>query len=148
MEVTKINNPSEDYLFLDLTVTGVGNLLIVDNELTPVFYRRANGIIYDFKFQPDGELTYGIGPDKIYGMDSSGNTINQFFAPPGIVLDVHELRVLPDGSYYIIGEENLIIDMSQYVQGGDTAAILLANDIIHMDADNNELSSNHSFLAD
>jgi len=139
MEVTKINNPSEDYLFLDATVTGIGNLLIVDNELTPVFYRKVNGIIYDFKLQPDGELTYGVGPDKIYGLDSSGTMVNQFYAPPGIVLDVHELRVLSDGSYYIIGEEHLIIDMSQYVQGGDTAAVVLTNDVIHMDVNDNEL---------
>jgi hypothetical protein len=139
MEVTKINNPSEDYLFLDLTVTGVGNLLIVDNELTPVFYKKLNRIIYDFKLQPNGELTYGYGANEIYGLDSSGNTINEYFAPPGIVLDTHELRVLPDGSYYIIGEEHLVIDMSQYIQGGDTAAIIVANAIIHMDANDNEL---------
>jgi len=139
MEITKFNNPTNDYLFMALTVTGIGNLLIVDNELTPVFYHKTNRILYDFKLQPVGELTYGIGPDKIYAMDSSGSTINQFIAPPGIVLDVHELRVLPDRSYYIIGEEHLIIDMSQYVQGGDTAAIVTANDVIHMDVDDNEL---------
>ena len=139
MEITKFNNPSEDYLFLDLTTGGIGNLLIVDNELTPVFYRKVNGIIYDFKFQPDGELTYGIGPASIYGMDSSGTTINQFYAPPGIILDVHELRVLTDDTYYIIGEERLIIDMSQYIQGGDTAALLVTNNVIHMDANDNEI---------
>jgi hypothetical protein len=139
MEITRFNNPSEDYLFLDLTTGGIGNLLIVDNELTPVFYRKVSGIIYDFKFQPDGELTYGIGPASIYGMDSSGTTINQFYAPPGIILDVHELRVLTDDTYYILGEERLIIDMSQYIQGGDTAALLVTNNVIHMDANDNEI---------
>jgi hypothetical protein len=139
MEVTRINNPSEDYLFLDLTVSGTGNLLIVDNELTPVFSRQVNGIIFDFKYQPNGELTYGIGPVSIYGMDSSGNTINEYYAPPGIILDIHELRVMADGTYYVIGEEHHIIDMSQYVQGGDTAAIVVTNIIIHMDKNDNEI---------
>ena len=139
MEITKFNKPSEDYLFLDLTTNGIGNLLIVDNELIPVFYREVNGIIYDFKYQPDGELTYGIGPASIYGMDSSGTIINQFYSLPGITLDVHELRVLSDGTYYILGEEHLIIDMSQYIQGGDTVAILVTNNVIHMDADDNEI---------
>jgi hypothetical protein len=139
MEITKFNNPSEDYLFLDLMAGGIGNLLIIDNELTPVFYRKVNGIIYDFKFQPDGELTYGIGPTTIYGMDSSGTTINQFYAPPGIILDIHELRVLSDRTYYILGEERLIIDMSQYIQGGDTAALVFTNNVIHMDANDNEI---------
>ncbi|HEY6438339.1 MAG TPA: aryl-sulfate sulfotransferase, partial [Ignavibacteriaceae bacterium] len=145
MEITKINNPSQDYLFLDLSESTVGNLLIVDNELTPVFYRKINGIIYDFKFQPNGELTFSVGPSKIYGMDSSGITINEFYAPPGITLDFHELRVLPDGSYYVLGKEFLNIDMSQYVQGGDTAAILVANTIHHMDANDNEIWRWNSF---
>lgn len=139
MEITTLNNPSQDYLFLDLTTGGIGNLMIVDNELTPVFYRKVSGIIYDFKYQPDGELTFSIGPSTIFGMDSSGKIINQFFAPPGITLDIHELRVMSDGTYFILGEEYLNIDMSQYVQGGDTAAILVTHNIIHMNANDNEI---------
>jgi len=139
MEITQFNNPSDDYLFLGLTAGGIGNLLIVDNELTPVFYRKVTGTIFDFKFQPDGELTYGIYPTTIYGMDSSGTPINQFYTPPGITLDIHELRVLPDGTYYILGKEHLIIDMSQYVQGGDTAAIVVTHNVIQMDANDNEI---------
>ncbi len=140
MEITKFNNPSEEYLFLDLTTGGVGYLLIIDNELTPVFCRKVlNEIIFDFKLQPNGELTYGIAPVTIYGMDSAGTMINRYYTPPGITLDGHELRVLPDGTYYILGKENLSIDMSQYIQGGDTAAILVTNNVIHMDADDNEI---------
>ncbi len=139
MEITKFNNPSEDYLFLGLTASGIGNLLIVDNELTPVFYRKVEGTIFDFKFQPDGELTYNIYPTKSYGMDSSGTPVNQFYTPAGITFDIHELRVLPDGSYYVLGKEHLTIDMSQYIEGGDTAAIVVAHDVIQMDANDNEI---------
>jgi len=91
----KFNNPSEDYLFLGLSTGGTGNqvgsLLIVDNELTPVFYRKVEGTIFDFKFQPDGELTYNIYPIRSYGMDSSGTPVNQFYTPAGITFDIHEL---------------------------------------------------------
>jgi hypothetical protein len=38
--VTVNNNPSEDYLFIALSFSGVGNLWIVDNNLTPVFYKN------------------------------------------------------------------------------------------------------------
>ncbi|GBD86121.1 arylsulfotransferase [bacterium BMS3Abin03] len=141
MEITKFNNPSEDYLFLGLTSGGSGNLLIVDNELTPVFYRKAEGTVFNFTWQPDGELSYVIYPVFAYGLDSSGVEINRFYTPGGVALDVHDLRVLSDGSYYIIGKELVTVDMSQYVSGGDTAAALITNSVHHMDADDNEMWS-------
>ena len=138
-EVTVNNNPSEDYLFIALSLIASGDLWIVDNDLTPVFYKKVTGTIYDFKYQPNGELTYNIYSDKSYGLDSSGSLINQYFVPPGFALDIHDLTVREDGSYYILGREHIPIDMSQYVPGGDPNAILVAHTIHHMDADDNEL---------
>ena len=137
--VTIKNNPSEDYLFVALSFSGVGNLWIVDNDLTPVFFKRVSGAVYDFKYQPNGELTYNIYSTLSYGLDSSGNLSNQFFTPEGFALDIHELRVQKDGSYYIFGRDHITTDMSQYVVGGDTAAILVAHTIHHMDVNDNEL---------
>ena len=146
------NSASDDYLFIALSFSGVGNLWIVDNNLTPVFYKRVSGAIYDFKYQPNGELTYNIYSTESYGLDSSGNLINQFFTPEGFALDIHELTVQADGSYYILGKDHITIDMSQYVEGGDTAAILVAHTIHHMDANDNELwrweSFNHYDILD
>jgi hypothetical protein len=138
-EVTVKNNPSEDYLFIALSLVAVGHLWIVDNELTPVFYNKVAGTIYDFKYQPNGELTYNIYSDKSYGLDSSGSLINQYFVPSGFALDIHDLTVQEDGSYYVLGREHITIDMSQYVPGGDPNAILVAHTIHHMDANDNEL---------
>jgi hypothetical protein len=138
-EVTVKNNPSEDYLFIALSLVAVGHLWIVDNELTPVFYKKVAGTIYDFKYQPNGELTYNIYSDKSYGLDSSGSLINQYFVPSGFALDIHDLTVQEDGSYYVLGREHITIDMSQYVPGGDPNAILVAHTIHHMDANDNEL---------
>ena len=143
--VTVNNNPSEDYLFMALTYGGSGNLWIVDNDLTPVFYKKVTGSVYDFKYQPNGELTYNIYSTLSYGLDSSGNLVNQFFTPAGFALDIHELIVMPDSSYYILGRDHITIDMSQYVTGGDTAALLIAHTIHHMDADDNELWRWNSF---
>ena len=58
--VTINKKPSKDYLFLGLSSNAVGQLWIVDNDLTPVFYKKINGTIFDFKYQPDHELTYNI----------------------------------------------------------------------------------------
>jgi len=144
-EVTINNSPLEDYLFLALSFGGVAHLWIVDNDLTPVFYKRVTGAAYDFKFQPNSELTYNIYSIYSYGMDSSGNLVNQYFTPAGFALDIHDLTVLEDGSYYILGRDHITIDMSQYVTGGDTAAILVAHTIHHMDASDNELWRWNSF---
>ncbi len=143
--VTVNNNPSEDYLFIALSFGGVGDLWIVDNDLTPVFYKKIAGAIYDFKYQPNGELTYNIYSTESFGLDSSGNLINQYFTPSPFVLDIHELVVLEDGSYYILGRDHITIDMSQYVPGGDTAALLVAHTIHHMDTNDNEIWRWESF---
>ena len=137
--LTVNKNPSQDYLFLGLTYNGNSNLWIVDNDLTPVFYRKVSGTIFNFTYQPNGELTYNIYPVSSYGMDSSGIPCDRFITPTDYALDVHELQVLEDGSYYILGREYLTIDMSQYVAGGDTAALLIANTIHYMDANDNEI---------
>jgi hypothetical protein len=150
--VTVNNSPSQDYLFLGLSFGGVGRLWIVDNDLTPVFYRKVVGTIFDFKYQPNGELVYNIYSTESYGMDSSGIPSNRFFTPEGFALDIHELQVLEDGSYYILGRDLITIDISQYITGGDTAAVLVANTIHHMDSNDNELwrweSINHYNILD
>ncbi len=143
--VTTNNNPMQDYLLLGLSKGGTGNLLIVDNDLTPVFYKKVSGTIFDFKYQPTGELTYNIYSVNSYGMDNSGIPTRQYIIPDGFVIDIHELQVLEDSSYYLLGKEHLTIDMSQYVANGDTAALLIANTIHHMNANDNEIWRWRSF---
>lgn len=143
--VTTNNNPVQDYLLLGLSKGGTGNLLIVDNDLTPVFYKKVSGTIFDFKYQPTGELTYNIYSVNSYGMDNSGIPTRQYIIPDGFAIDIHELQVLEDSSYYLLGKEHLTINMSQYVANGDTAALLIAHTIHHMDANDNEIWRWRSF---
>jgi len=145
LTVTVNNNPSPGHLFLGPSSSGLGHLLILDNELIPVFYKKVTGQVFDFKLQPNGKLTYNIYSVYSYGMDSSGIRNKQYLTPQGFALDVHDLQVMEDGSYYVFGRDHITIDMSQYVPGGDTAAILIAHTIHHMDADDNELWRWHSF---
>ncbi len=141
-------NPSPEYLFLGPTTSSAGHLLIMDNDLVPVFYKKvAGGIVFDFKLQRNGKLTYNIASYSVhsYGMDSSGIVDKQYITPPGYDLDFRDLQVMEDGTYYVMGKDYITIDMSQYVPGGDTAAILIAHTIHHMDADDNELWRWNSF---
>jgi len=145
LTVTVNNNPSSEHLFLGPTASGSGHLMILDNELTPLFYKKVTGNVFDFKLQPNGKLTYNIYSVYCYGLDNWGIRDKQYIAPQGFALDIHDLQVMEDGSYYVFGRDHITIDMSQYVTGGDTAAILIAHTIHHMDADDNEIWRWNSF---
>ena len=145
LTVTVNNNPSPEHLFLGPTSSGSSYLMILDNELIPLFNKKVIGRAFDFKLQPNGKLTYNIYSVYSYGMNNSGIRDKQYLTPQGFALDIHDLQVMGDGSYYVFGRDHITIDMSQYVLGGDTAAILIAHTIHHMDADDNELWRWHSF---
>ncbi len=146
LTVTVNKNPSPEHLFLGPTTSGSGHLIILDNDLVPLFYKKVTGgNVFDFKLQPNGKLSYNIYSVYSYGMDNSGIRNKQYITPVGFALDIHDLQVMGDGSYYVFGRDHITIDMSQYVSGGDTAAILIAHTIHHMDADDNELWRWHSF---
>lgn len=137
-------NPSPELLFLGPSKTGTGHLMILDNELIPLFYKEVRDGVFGFKLQPNGKLTYNIYPVYSYGMDNSGNTDKRYLTPQEFEIDVRDLQVIEDGSYYVFGIDHITIDMSQYVPNGDTAANLIAHTIHHMDADDNELWRWHS----
>ena len=138
-------NPSDDYLFLGLTALGAGHLLILDNNATPVFYKKVEGVIFNFLWQENGELTYNIFPDSSFGLDSSGSFVNKFITPDSIDFNFHELTVLEDGTYYVLGDERVVVDLSHIVPGGRTNATLITQNILHMDAQNNEIWRWRSF---
>jgi outer membrane protein assembly factor BamB len=145
IEILKNSNPSEDYLFLGLTAGGIGHLMIVDNDAVPVFYKRIDGTIFNFLWQKNGELTYNIYPDSSYGLDSSGILVNRFFTPDSFNFDFHELTVLEDGTYYVLGQENVVADLSGIVPGGQVNATLITQNIYHMDTLDNEIWRWRSF---
>lgn len=130
--IDQSNNPSPGYLFL----CPPPYLLIVDNQGTPVFYRNVNvsieGDIYDFDLQPNGYLTYFIYPVNCYGLDSSLNQVSTYNTTGGFGPDVHELKVLPNGNYYIFGKRNVTMDLSQY--GGMTNADIIDGDLEEFDS--------------
>ncbi len=110
------NNPSPGYFLFPASPY----LEIIDNEGTPIFYRYVGGNIYNFDLQPNGELTYFVYPHNGYQLDSSYNVDRTFSTTNGFDVNVHDLRVLPNGNYYIFGGRYVTMDLSQY--GGDTNA--------------------------
>ena len=119
LRVDSINNPSAGYLFFAPSPY----LMIIDNDATPVFYRNVNGSIYDFKLQPTGEITYFIySPLACYALDSSLDLKRTLKTANGYSINVHDLRVFPNGHYYILGKKLVDVDMSKIVEGGDSNA--------------------------
>ncbi|MBN1781388.1 aryl-sulfate sulfotransferase [bacterium] len=114
--------------------------LILDHSGAPVWYWRNNQDMRDLKVQ-HGLLTMktrgGYGGGGHIAMDNTYTVVDTFFAPPGYSTDEHELQLLANGHYMIIGLSYRNVNMSQLVSGGRTNAQLIENNLIEMDANDN-----------
>ena len=133
INIDKSNDPSDGYLF----VCPSPYLMIVDNKGTPVFFRNVGGTVYDFDLQKNGEITYFIYPVNCYGLDSSLNMTSTYTTVNGYSPDVHDLRVLSNGYYYIFGKMQVTVDMSKIVSGGQTSATLIEGALQEFDPSGN-----------
>jgi hypothetical protein len=98
--------------------------VIFDNSGSPIWYMREPDDRRDFKVQANGMLTM-LARDN-------GNYFNQFntnyqfmksyWASNGYAVDQHELQILADGTYLLIGAQSQTIDMSRLFPGGNPAA--------------------------
>ena len=138
---TLYGETSPGRLFLSNVNFAVANapyLLVINNFGVPYFYRRMQGLCYDFKVQPDGRFTYfGESGWQFYAMDSSYTVVDSFVCGNGYVTDVHELRLLPDGHALLLSYDPEIVDMSTIVAGGDTAAIVTGLVVQELDESKN-----------
>jgi Arylsulfotransferase (ASST) len=122
-------NPSPGYLYLSNVSFGPPTtpyLLILDDSGTPAFSRRMPGPCFDFKMQPNGQLTY-IDRDaaKVYVMDSTYTVIDSFACGNGYVTDLHESRLLANGHMLLMSYDPEKVDMSAVVPGGNPDATVI-----------------------
>jgi hypothetical protein len=144
-EVHACDRPGEGYLFVSNVPWFFDRLrayylMILDNDGFPVFFRRMHGQTYDFKKQPNGLLSYVMqqpGEDYFYTMDNTYTVTDSFTSADGYPLDVHELKMLPNGHVLLIADDPQIMDMSLLVAGGDTAALVIGNVIQEFDRSKN-----------
>ncbi len=113
-------------------------LMILDNTGYPVFYRRTFNNTTDFKMQPNGNLTYfEYNKNKFYELDKQYRLIDSFYTGNNYITDAHELRILNDGSSYLMSYDPEVVNMSLIVPGGDTAAIVQGLIIQRIDVNKN-----------
>ena len=120
--ITARGNPTPDYIWLEnVGQNGQMYKMILDTWGNPVFYQR--GGARDFKLQKNGTITWAT----FTAVDKNFNYLRSYGAVNGYGTDDHELVVMPDGSYFLIGGASQTVDMSRYVTGGNPTASVQDN---------------------
>jgi hypothetical protein len=125
ISITVNSNPASDYIFID-TRGGNGKPynVIFDNTGSPVWYQLMPDERRDMKVQANGVLTMlaRTGGYRFVGLDNHYREITNYWAVNGHETDEHELQVLADGRYLLIGLRFQNVDMRRYVTGGNPNA--------------------------
>jgi len=83
-----------------LTTTLPGFLFIAKDNGAPVYWRAmpAGSSAFDFKEQPNGQLSYFSSADmKYHLLDNTYTEVRTISAVNGYTADLHELQILPNG---------------------------------------------------
>ena len=111
-------------------------LMILDNNGTPVFYRYLPGNGFDFKKQNENLLTYYDEYHQNYlGLDGNYNIVDSFACGNGHTTDFHEVRVMPDGSAWLLSYDPEYVDMSKIISGGNPNALVTGLIVQRIDAE-------------
>lgn len=161
LTVAKSDSPTSGFIFLATNLNSAFNanygnyLIIADNTGNPVFY-RSTGVqpADDFNVQPTGVVTYytPYGNGMHYIMNTSLQVIDSVSCANGYVTDGHEMRILPNGNYVLLGDDYEPMDMSTIVPGGNPHAIVICMVIQELDKNKNVIfqwrSIDHFNIAD
>jgi hypothetical protein len=125
VDISINDNPDPGYIFIDNRGGGGKPYnIIFNNSGAPIWYLRTPDERRDFKVQPNGWLTmmirdgYGGSGWGFIALDQNYEYVKTFRATNGYGTDEHELLVLQDGGYLLIGRKDSTVDMSEYVPGG------------------------------
>jgi hypothetical protein len=113
--ITVNSNPSPGNLFLEYGLGGTHPYtMILDNSGLPVWYQR--GRMFDFKIQKNGMITSCLSDDTGFpAFDQNFQYLKTYLATNGYLTDGHELKIMADGSYYLIGYQ---LNPVAYLPGG------------------------------
>ncbi|NQT26490.1 aryl-sulfate sulfotransferase, partial [candidate division KSB1 bacterium] len=129
ISITILNNPSDGYLFIS-NLEGQPFTMILDNTGAPIWYMRTINDCLFSEVQPNGFMSMlmlsGGGVSRGIGINTSYEIITTHEAnqSDGYVTNHHELILLPNGNYFVIAHRETYVDMSQYVTGGQTNAVV------------------------
>jgi hypothetical protein len=113
VDIAVNDNPAPGYIFIDYSGSPTNYAMILDNSGAPVWYKRGSAA-HDFKVQKNAIITWG----NFQGYDQNFNYLRSFGAVNGYSTDSHELQVLENGHYLLLGIRNETVDMTRYVPDG------------------------------
>ncbi|HTK82696.1 MAG TPA: aryl-sulfate sulfotransferase [Bacteroidota bacterium] len=143
IRISNYDSTSEGQIFIsNLTfLSSIPNtpyLAILENDGTPIFYRKMPSFCFDFKMQPNGLLTYyELGAQRFYALDSTYAVVDSFACGNGYLTDLHELRILDNGHALIMSYDSQKVDMRTVVAGGDSSATVVGLIIQELDLNKN-----------
>jgi len=93
--------------------------MILDKYGRLVYYKKFSYTASDFKLLPDGRMSYTYSPGnpniaKFHIMDSTFRVVDSVQCAGGVLTDNHDLQLLPNGHYLILGYEFRIMNLSSY----------------------------------
>jgi hypothetical protein len=119
--VTAYTPASAGYYFIIPFIPGSGDFpthMILDSMGRVVYYKQMNVLNSgDFKIQPNGLMSYSWA-NKFYLMDSSFTIVDSVRCVNGIITDTHDMQVLPNGNFLLLGYEYETMDLSSYYYFG------------------------------
>jgi len=138
--ITNNKRPSAEYIFINNWNAPHYNI-IFNTSGEPVWYRKTPDRRDDFKVQSNGWITMLV-EDGYRGSGTGYVALNQDFefiksmrATNGYTTDGHDFFMLPDSGYIIIGLRETTVDMSNYVSGGKSDALVTESCIQEFTAD-------------
>jgi len=117
------------------------NYIIILNHLgETIFFRKNEGIVFDFKVQPNNLLSFiSIGNNSeniVYIMDQTYSMVDTIRLD-NYSLDYHDFQILDNGNYLTLAKSYRILDLSQEFEGGSPAALVEDYIILELDQNNN-----------
>ncbi|MBX7044894.1 MAG: aryl-sulfate sulfotransferase [Ignavibacteria bacterium] len=113
------NSNTGYYFFSSFKINGTSalykpSLMILDDKGRTVFYRVFNaGNANDFKIAPNKMIQYCVGSTFLL-MDSTFRVKDSVLCKNGISTDGHDMQVLSNGHFLIIGYEYRTMNLSSY----------------------------------
>jgi hypothetical protein len=119
---------------------------IVNDSGRVLWSHQGDSKLMDFKRQDDGRFSYyNSSAGKFYVMDTT-LTIRDSFATQGYWTDVHDIELLPHNHALLLAyDTESKVDLSQYVAGGNTNAMVVGVVIQEIDSLKNAIFTWRSF---
>jgi len=124
------------------------SLMVLGVDGKPITSRFLPEYGFDFRILPDGRLGYtvfqsaGTGPresSSVFLVDTNLQIIDTVYGANEYNIAMHTFDVLPNGNRLLVMQENVTVDMSSLVPGGNPAASVQQMLIQEIDIDGNIL---------